>query len=335
MQSAAAASPAIPGNFRPTGLTDNWRPAEVAPTGQKKLSRRVRARYPRRQHGNVRSQSSNNNAPHPARSACSAAFTLIELLVVVAIIASLAAMLLPSLAKAKTKAHGIQCLNNLNQMSLSWIMYADDNADRIPPNNIMAAEPWRTWVRGWLDNQNPTPDNTNTAYLMTSHLWPYHKALGIWRCPADRSTSRHGGKLLPRVRSISMNNWLNSDGAWDGQNQFKVFRRLSDMTDPAPTRIWVVIDEREDRINNGFFVVDMRGVKPRSPGSVRLIDCPASYHNGAGGLTFADGHAEIKKWLDPRTKPAIRKRANLPLIAASPNNVDVIWLQERSTGPVK
>jgi prepilin-type N-terminal cleavage/methylation domain-containing protein len=263
------------------------------------------------------------------------AFTLIELLGVIAIIAILASLLLPGLAKAKTKAQGIQCLNNLNQMSLSWIMYADDNADRIPPNNILAADQWRTWVRGWLDNQNPVPDNTNTVYLATSHLWPYHRALGVWRCPADRSVSRHGGRWHPRVRSLSMNNWLNSDAPWEGQRQFKVFRRLSDMTEPGPAKTWVVIDEREDRINNGFFVVDMRGFLPWDPRSLQLVDIPASYHNGAGGLTFADGHSEIKKWLDPRTKPGIRKRANLALFTASPNNVDVRWLQERSTGSVK
>src|SRR6266545_3314837 len=131
-------------------------------------------------------------------------FTLIELLVVIAIIAILAALLLPTLAKAKTKAHGIQCLNHLRQMGLAWIMYADDNTDRIPPNNVNATDYARTWVRGWMDYATSVPDNTNILYLMASHLWPYHKSLGIWRCPADKSMSRHGGRLLPRVRSIAM-----------------------------------------------------------------------------------------------------------------------------------
>jgi prepilin-type N-terminal cleavage/methylation domain-containing protein len=266
---------------------------------------------------------------------CTAGFTLIELLVVIAIIAILASLLLPTLVKAKAKAQGIQCLNHLRQMGLSWIMYADDNADRIPPNNLNATDPTRTWVRGWLDYATPVPDNTNTVYLMTSHLWPYHKSLGIWRCPADKSMSRHGGRLLPRVRSIAMNNWLNSDAPWEGQAQYRVFRKTSDMTQPAPAGVWVLIDEREDRINNGFFVVSMSGFDPRNLSAIQMIDMPASYHNGAGGLTFADGHSEIKRWLDPRTKPPIRPGRNLPLTAGSPGNRDVIWLQERSTGPVK
>ena len=188
---------------------------------------------------------------------------------------------------------------------------------------------------GWLDYARPVPDNTNIVYLMNSHLWPYHRTLAIWRCPADRSTSRHGGRLYPRVRSVSMNCWLNSEGPWDGLNQYKVMRKISDMTAPGPVGIFVLTDEREDRINNGFFVVDMRGFNPRNLNSLQLVDIPASYHNGAGGVTFADGHSEIKKWLDPRTKPSLKPGRNLALRAGSPNNRDVLWLQERSTGPAR
>jgi hypothetical protein len=176
-------------------------------------------------------------------------------------------------------------------------------------------------------------DNTNTLNLTRSHLWPYHNSLAVWRCPADQSVD--GRTKLPRVRSMSMNNWLNSPGSvWNNQTAWKMIRKTSDMTDPAPSKNWILIDEREDSINDGFFVVDMLGY-PERPQSIMLVDFPASYHNGAGGLNYADGHSEIRKWVDPRTTPRLKKNVELTLNIASPNNRDIIWLQERTTSRVK
>ena len=130
---------------------------------------------------------------------------------------------------------------------------------------------------------------------------------------------------------MSMNNWMNPAGSeWAGQTAWKLIRKTSDMVNPAPAQNWILLDEREDSINDGFFVVDMTGY-PNSPGSITLVDFPASYHNKAGGLNFADGHAEIKKWVDPRTTPKLRKGTELTLGISTPNNKDIIWLQQRTT----
>jgi prepilin-type processing-associated H-X9-DG protein len=109
-----------------------------------------------------------------------------------------------------------------------------------------------------------------------------------------------------------MNNWLNPNQIWRGQNQFKAFRNLSDMALPSPSGIWILLDEREDRINNGFFVIDMTGFRPTRSRSYQMVDIPASYHNGAGGVSFADGHAIIHSWKHPRTtrmSPGFRKES--------------------------
>jgi prepilin-type processing-associated H-X9-DG protein len=112
------------------------------------------------------------------------------------------------------------------------------------------------------------------------------------------------------------------------------FRKYSEITSPSPSKAWVFIDEREDSINDGWFAVDMNGFDPLSSASYLIVDYPASYHNGAGGLAFADGHSEIRKWVDPRTVPPLRRGVELALGQPSPNNQDVAWLQERTTSKV-
>ncbi len=257
------------------------------------------------------------------------AFTLIELLVVIAIIAILAALLLPALAKSKTKAHGIYCMNNLKTLQLSWLMYAHDNNDWIPGNKWNEIGPY-SWVSGWQDFNNANPDNTNVLYLLDpryAQLGVYTKTHLAYKCPADKIRVKIGGAYYPRVRSMSMNGWMGWNAPpWDGATEYWTFTRLHELVTPGPAKTLVYLDEREDSIDDGYYAISMR----EQGGSAKLINFPASYHNKAGGLSFADGHADIKRWLDPRTTPPPRKGFKFEF-APSPNNRDVAWLQERAT----
>jgi len=262
---------------------------------------------------------------------------LIELLVVIAIIAILAAMLLPALSKAKIKAQGIQCMSNLKQLQIAWQLYSLDNREKLTTSGYTSPVEPTSWVDGWLDFNGGNTDNTNTAALQNanrSKFAPY-TSIGIYKCPADNSTVTIAGRPHPRVRSMSMSqafgpgDWL--DPAGFGANvtskRYRVYYKSGDIVKPGPAMTYVLLDEHPDSINAGGFA----NMMVESPGAARIIDFPASYHNGAAGISFADGHAEIKKWMDPRTKPPVRYNNNLQLNVLSDNNRDMIWLSDRTS----
>jgi prepilin-type N-terminal cleavage/methylation domain-containing protein/prepilin-type processing-associated H-X9-DG protein len=244
-------------------------------------------------------------------------FTLIELLVVIAIIAILAAMLLPALAKAKQKAHNVSCLNNNKQITLAWIMYQSDNNDA-----LLDSRTWLPGGGGWFSDGGGVmlADSVSTNFLRGGLLDRYMgKSFGVFKCPGD--TRMYQGK--PILRSVAMNAYIGV--GWNEPSGFYVYKKASNMARPGPVNIWVLLDEGLT-LNDAFFAVEMSTYDPKNM-TKSSVDVPASFHNRAGSLSFADGHAEIHKWKDPNTW-----QIKTTFSWTAPNDID--WLQSKTTAKI-
>ena len=221
---------------------------------------------------------------------------MIELLVVIAIIAILAGLLLPALSKAKEKALGISCVNNLRQLTLAAVIYGNDYRDSIPANFLGTTN---AWIGGVVTD---LPGATNIADIRNGRLFPYNQSEKIYRCPSDKFPLR--GRSVVRVRSISLNGMMGENTDWVPASVHPGIpenRKFSDVKDPGPSQANFFVDEQSDpnpalcSIDDGYFAVDsFQSTTWRNP--------PASRHGNGGVLSFADGHAELWRWVESTTR---------------------------------
>ena len=260
-----------------------------------------------------------------------------ELLVVIAIVAVLAALLLPALARAKSRAHGVACANQQRQLILACQLYAGDNLDALPYNfgevetrRSVAEGRFLNWINNVL-NWELDAGNTNRAWITAGGLGPYAAGVvDIFRCPSDSVLSdiQKAAGWKARVRSESMNALVGDAGEFSrsGANVnapgYRQFFKLGSI--PQPANIFVFIEEHADSVDDGYFL--------NNPYKLEWHDLPASYHDGAANLAFADGHMESHRWLNPTTKPPARPdAAGLPLNIPAQERGDFDWLMQRTS----
>lgn len=244
-------------------------------------------------------------------------FTLIELLVVIAIIAVLAAMLLPALARAKSKAQAVQCMSNSKQFMLAWMMYAQDNNENLVSNPSGGGGVATSWCAGNM--QNPA-EATNSTLITEALLFPYSKSLPLYKCPGNKQNM---------LRGLSMNKYMGNGGGADGVRYFSKSTAIN-----KPSFYFVTMDEDDLTINDAYFRVDVNKNLMLDRGSTLYInDWPATYHAGAGGISFADGHAEKHLWKYLGKPPAGYKPAS-GIVLVSLMARDMAYLTQIASEPV-
>jgi prepilin-type N-terminal cleavage/methylation domain-containing protein/prepilin-type processing-associated H-X9-DG protein len=254
------------------------------------------------------------------------AFTLIELLVVIAIIAILAALLLPALARAKAQAKRVKCISNQKQLAMTCLLYASDNGDLLPSNalNDPPSTNRKLWVQGNFYNASASRTNEYMLSPRYALFANYIRTTELYVCPTDRLEVNVGGVKYPKLRSYSMNVFVGWIGPWDSRmpSGYKIYNKHSQMLRPSPSDIFLFMDVHPNSVCWPYFGVRMIGDS--------FFNFPGSSHKSAAVVSFADGHVETHRWLDPRTIAANSTDYHRH-DDASPGNKDLVWIRQHTT----
>jgi prepilin-type N-terminal cleavage/methylation domain-containing protein/prepilin-type processing-associated H-X9-DG protein len=277
--------------------------------------------------------------PQPQARSMGRAFTLIELLVVIAIIAILAAMLLPALSRAKAKGQGISCVSNTKQLQVCWLLYALDFNDTIVANAIDDSHAWMDGSGVALAND--LPGATNILTIQRGLLFSYNRQVKIYVCPGQKQVevaSRNGLFPLTPARSYSISGQMHG-GTWNGADVTPLvlgsnpssalaYRKTSQINRPVPVSAFVFVDESEYTIDDGYFAVLVN--------EDTWQNFPAYRHGESASFSFADGHSEIRKWVEPSTSALKTPGGFAPAPKfGSLRNRDLQWLSDRYINPPK
>lgn len=254
-------------------------------------------------------------------------FTRTELVAVITILSLLTLCAIPTLGQGQESSSATACLANVRKWARSWTLHALDNDGVYATATRLTGTIQRPyWVDGWLDYSSQRQHWDPTVNLSLSPLLPYIEQYDhrVWRCPSDPSRVRTATRAwAPRVRTYSMSHAFDN-GSWLPSPPYRVYAKISDVV--KPSLIWAYMDEHPDSINDAVLAVQMY-----TPGSPRIVDFPASLHNGAVSLSYVDGSAELHRWRHPKMKPpvlGVPMALNVPLAGA---DEDLIWLSERTT----
>jgi prepilin-type N-terminal cleavage/methylation domain-containing protein len=289
------------------------------------------------------------------------AFTLTELLVVLVTLGILATLLLPALANTQpgsTKA--FQCLNNMRQLGLAWLLYSNDNHDRLVTNADGNNTPVAT--RNWICpavggspitlDWTASPKNTNTVYLIIDQnvlgvrcialMGNYvGKSIKIFLCPADNnlSTIQRALGWQNRIRSCAMNGAMGDGSKWFALPvgnplwpQFYNVKKMSDMHSPGPADCWVIMDEHPDSDDDATFYVNPAAANGTGTSFEEL---PGSMHGNAAGLVYADGHSDLHKWTGSVTTQPFNANFTsylqaVPVGGDAASKNDLTWLAQHT-----